>query len=187
MRPVSCVFLTAWLLVGPVAGVAQAVTVRDLIALSQAGLGDDVLVALIDSDGSVFSLTPLEVLDLRRQGLSDRVLVKMIETAKLRPTVPGAVPRDVTSVVQPLEPTQLPPQPQIVVHQTVVQKVVQQIEAPRSQPRYVQVLVYVPVAVPQRPVKAPEPVYWGWGGQRRPDSWQEPGKKAGGKIDRERQ
>ena len=38
--------------------------------------------------------------------------------------------------------------------------------------------VYVPVyvAVPTKPVevKTDEPVYWGWGGQRRPDAWKEP-------------
>jgi len=38
--------------------------------------------------------------------------------------------------------------------------------------------VYVPiyVAVPTNPVdvKKDEPVYWGWGGKRRPDAWKEP-------------
>lgn len=142
----------------------QPLAVRDLVALHQAGLGDDVLVALIEAHNAVFNLGYVEIVDLRKQGLSERVLIKMIE-AKAAPPQPRTVP----------ERAQAPPTP-VVVHQTVTQEV--HVTAPRAEPQYVRVPVYVPVAVgPREPVKEPEPVYWGFGGKRRPDAWDEAPKK----------
>lgn len=155
MRPLTRTFVVATLLLLPITAAAQTLTIRDLVALNQAGLGDEVLIALIEADGAVFQLGPLDVLELKKQGLSDPVLIRMIQTARLAPT-----------------PSRTAPVPPVVVQQTVVQDV--HVEAPRPQREreYVQVPVYVPVVVqPRRPVKEPEPVYWGFGGQRRPDSW----------------
>ena len=42
--------------------VARAVSTRDLIELSKAGLGDEVLVALIEADGTVFNLDAPKIL-----------------------------------------------------------------------------------------------------------------------------
>lgn len=191
MRPLTRTFVVATLLLLPVSASAQSLTIRDLLALHTAGLGDDVLIAMIEVDKPVFTLFPLDVLDLRKQGLSDRVIVKMIETRRI---VVPAVP-----VAAPAVPVQAPPvaparddaddedarpaprssrsstPPPVIVEQTVVQEV--RVEAPRRQPEYVQVPVYVPVVVPPRvPVKEAEPVYWGFGGQRRPGTWNDPPK-----------
>src|SRR5690606_29024948 len=95
---------------------------------------------------------------------------------------PAMPPRDGQPVAYapPEEPRRQSEEPrQVVVQQTVVQEV--HVEAPKPQRvrerEYVQVPVYVPVAVrPRVPVKEPEPVYWGFGGQRRPDTWKEPEK-----------
>jgi hypothetical protein len=153
----------------------QNLATRDLVALHQAGLGDEVLIALIEANYAVFNLGYVEIVELRKQGLSERVLIKMIES-KNAPPRPSAVP--------PLQ--QAAPTP-VVVHQTVTQEV--RVEAPRAQREreYVQVPVYVPVPVrPREPVKEPEPVYWGFNGQRRPDAWKEtpkdtpPKKPSGG-------
>lgn len=140
----------------------QNLATRDLVALHQAGLGDEVLVALIEANYAVFNLGYVEIVELRKQGLSERVLIKMIES-KTAPPRPRAVP----------EREQAAPTP-VVVHQTVTQEV--RVEAPRVQRerQYVQVPVYVPVPVRIRePVREPEPVYWGFNGQRRPDAWKE--------------
>jgi hypothetical protein len=176
------------LVLAPAAAGAQTLTIRDLLALSEAGLGDDVLVALIEADRSVFDVGPYDVLKLRQQGLGDAVLIKMIESRpKYQPPVAEVAPaRDDPQPVRHVarqETERQAPQP-VVVTQTVVQEVT--VEAPS--PRYVQVPVYVPVPVrPRVPVREPEPVYWGFGGQRRPDTWQEtktdktlPPKKTGG-------
>lgn len=168
MRPLLRTVVVVTLLAVPVTAAAQLqapnqnLAARDLVALHQAGLGDEVLIALIESNYAVFNLGYVEIVELRKQGLSERVLIKMIES-KTAPPPPRAAPER--------EQTAPPP---VVVHQTVTQEV--RVEAPRA-PRereYVQVPVYVPVPVrPREPVKDPEPVYWGFNGQRRPDAWKE--------------
>jgi len=183
MRPLLRTLAVVTLLALPATVVAQTLTTRDLVALAHAGLGDDVLIAMIEADQTVFRLQPLDVLELKRQGLSDRVLIRMIETA--RPPVapaPAMPPRDSKPIAYapPPEPESEPRSraqapPPGVVTQTFVQQV--RVEAPRPHREYVQVPVYVPVVTrPRGPVKEPEPVYWGFGGQRRPDTWKEPVK-----------
>ncbi len=179
--------IVAVLFLGPAASRAFAVSVKDLIALSHEGLSDAVLVALIETDGSRFTLNADDIRSLKAQGLSDTVLVAMIKTG--RPARDAARPApERPSALAPNEPNDEPNQeqiytpsptqrqpPPVVVQQTVTQKV--DVQAPRHQVEYAQP-VYVPVyvAVPTKPVevKKEEPVYWGWGGKRRPDAWKEP-------------
>lgn len=177
------VVFTLATLIGPAAGSAYAVTIRDLVALSKEGVSDAILVALIETDGSRFKMTPDDVRTVRAEGLSDAVIVAMIRT---RPTAAPA--RDGAPVLAPTpapepEPEAATRAPEPVIVQappvTVTQTVTQRVEVPYERPRVVeQVPVYVPVyvAVPTRPVevKKEEPVYWGWGGKRRPDAWAEP-------------
>lgn len=174
MRPLARTFIVATLLFLPVTAAAQTLTIRDLVALNQAGLGDDVLIALIEADGAIFRLGPLEVLDLKKLGLTDPVLIKMIQTSKAAPALPAsAPPRDNYSRTEDDGTQPSRAVPPVVVQQTVVQDVRVEAPPPPRQREYVQVPVYVPVVVqPRRPVKEPEPVYWGFGGQRRPDSWE---------------
>jgi hypothetical protein len=61
---------------------ARAVTVDDLMALARAGVGAEVLVAVIDADRTVFTLTPAQIVALRQAGVPDAVLVKMLGSAK---------------------------------------------------------------------------------------------------------
>ena len=53
MRRVLIALLAVFVLA---AGRAEAVTIRDLIELSKAGLGDEVLIALIEVDRQVFTI-----------------------------------------------------------------------------------------------------------------------------------
>jgi hypothetical protein len=180
------------------AAAAEAVTIRDIVELTRAGLGDDVIVALIEVDGTIFSLDADKLVDLRAQGVSERVLVAMIRSG--RPSKPADSPAAETAAVSPPEPVYVPPPPQVVV--------IEHRDAPAAQPVYVPVPVYV--AVPQVPtyrvklpahsalavrsggsfgrfindgwrpeptvvVEPPKKVYWGWGGKRRPDTWKEGG------------
>jgi hypothetical protein len=177
----SVVFALA-LLVGPAVSSAYAVTIRDLVALTKEGVSDAVLIALIETDGSRFQMTADEVRSVRAQGLSDAVIVAMIRTRPILPPKEPAVIPAAPAPVAPPEPI-APPAPQPVIVQAppvnVTQTVTQKVEVPYERPRRVeQVPVYVPVyvAVPTRPVevKKEEPVYWGWGGKRRPDAWAEP-------------
>ena len=171
---------------------AEALTVRDIIELSKAGLGEDVLLALIDVEGGVYSIDPGTLKSLKSAGVPDRVIVALVRSGRERvepPALPVATP----------EP-EAPPSPQVVVIEH------------HDQPR--EVMVPVPVYVPvytsrprvrrtdgfgsqravestfipfqsgppaERPVvQEPErePVYWGFGGKLRPDAWKPQGHKA---------
>jgi hypothetical protein len=164
------------LVAGPAVGRAYAVSIRDLVELSKEGVSDEILVALIETDGSRFVLSVADIRSLRAQGLSDGVIVAMLRTRPL--TGP---PRD--GVADALPPPEPPAPKTIVIHEpapppvVVTQTVTQYVEAPRHRepPAAVYVPVYVPVPrVAPKPEKEPEPVYWGWGGKRRPDAWKEP-------------
>ena len=61
---------------------ADAVTIRDIIALSKAGLPDEILSAVIDADRTVFTLDAEQILELRRAGVSDAVLLKMVRSRR---------------------------------------------------------------------------------------------------------
>lgn len=60
------------------AATARAVTVQDLVALSQAGFGDDILLAVLEADQTTFRLDADTIIALRRAGISDRVLRAML-------------------------------------------------------------------------------------------------------------
>jgi hypothetical protein len=68
---------------------ALAVSTRDLIELSKAGLGDEVLVALIEADGTVFNLDAPRILELRAAGVSERVITAMLRNATRAATAPA--------------------------------------------------------------------------------------------------
>jgi hypothetical protein len=169
------------------AGRAEAVTIRDLVELSRAGLGDEVLIALIEVDRGVFPIDAKTLKQLKDGGVSEAVIVALIRSGRTPPTEPIAAP-----VADPA-PLAEPREPQVVVidhHDQVA-------PAPVAYP----VPVYVPVPtgshrgrsgetvttvvntdqglvkarvpVPPNCTKA-EPVYWGFGGKLRPGSWAPP-------------
>ena len=147
------------MLLGPAMGTSSATTIEDLIKLKAnktAPVSDDVLIALIESDGSVFHLTADDIVPLKQKGLSERVIIAMLLTAKNART-----PVDIVEVppVDPQDPNYLPPSDLVmtappIVPVTVTQDVVQAVERPRYETRTeytpVYVPVYVPVAVPAR-------------------------------------
>lgn len=139
---------------------SAATTAAQLIELSRAGLSDDILVALIQTDGSIFQLTAAEILALHKAGLSDKVILAMAETAKK--IQPAPTPQAASDAAESR------PAPPPVVN--VTQHVTQTVEQPRQRPDYpyYSVPVYLPTPVAPR---VEPPVYWGFGGQRRPDSW----------------
>lgn len=171
------------------AGRAEAVSVRDIIELSKAGLSEPVLLALIEVDRSIFAIDTATLKQLKAAGVSEAVIVAMIRSGRENRDPfprPEAEPEP-----QPLAA----PEPQVVV-------IDHHDPAPEPQPYPVAVPVYVPVAaahdgrrrqddtvtttlstdqglvrarvpVPANCVKA-EPVYWGFGGKLRPGSWQPP-------------
>jgi hypothetical protein len=172
------------------AGRAEAVTIRDLIDLSKAGLGDEVLIALIEVDQRVFTVDTATLKQLKEGGVSDAVIVALIRTGrpKTQPVAPTPAPA----------PAPEPREPEVIV---VEHRDPAPAPAPVAYPVPVAVPVYVPVPtrsrglgrnetvttilptdqglvkarvpVPPNCIKA-EPVYWGFGGKLRPGSWEPP-------------
>lgn len=169
---------------------ADAVTFRDVIELTRAGLGEEILLALIEVDRSVFPIDAASIKQLKEAGVSERVILAMVRSGREVQPVPDQIPVDVA-------PPPVAPQPQVVV--------IDHHEPPEIREVPVAVPVYIPVAtrsartagvhdgdyvrrvdlpfgqtvtVPasdhRAPVKQQEPVYWGWGGKLRPDAWGQP-------------
>jgi hypothetical protein len=162
---------------------AEAITLREIVELTRAGLSDDVLLALIEVDQRVFEIDPDTLKGLKDAGVSTRVIVAIVKSG--RTPAPPAEP--VVDIVPPD-----PPPPQVVV---VDRPVVHEVAVAVPVPVYVAVggrsrvrhrdLPYVPqspfapfeiptVSLAARPERhrPAEPVYWGWGGKLRPDAWQ---------------
>ena len=164
-RVVPAFILALGLAAGPLASSAAAVSVEELFSLKANGLSEEILVALIEADGSIFRLTPEDVLDLHKRGLSDKVILAMLATA--RPSAPQSVPaRPVSSepVIERIVHVHEPPAPAAPSAQSIVQHV----EVSQGIPVYIPIAV---PAVPARPEKPAPPEYWGFGGKLRPGSW----------------
>jgi hypothetical protein len=105
----------------------NALTLRDVVELSKAGLGEDVLLALLEVDPSVFAIDTATLKTLKDAGVSQKVIIAMIRSGRTPPPPPQPV------VVQDQVP---PPEPQVIV-----------IEHHDPQPNK-EVLVPVPVYMP---------------------------------------
>jgi hypothetical protein len=158
---------------------AEAVTVRDIIELTHAGLGDDVLLALIEVDQSVFAIDAATLTRLKEAGVSDRVILAMVRS--------GRTPAPAADAQLPPPVSPDPVQPVVVIdhHETV-----REVSVPVAVPVYVPVVPVAPGRLidhavagdrfADRRIDRPflererekqEPVYWGWGGKLRPDAW----------------
>ena len=180
--------LMVGLLSAALAAPAEALTIRDIVELTRAGLGDEVLLALIDVDRGVYAIDKETLKQLKAAGVSDRVIVALVRSGREIPVEPIPAP---VADTQPVDA----PAPQVVVIDHQPERIVE-----------VPVAVAVPVFIPTRrlrqhvavdrtfdasnfvpfqtgpppnrptPQRSKEPVYWGWGGKLRPDAW-DPGVK----------
>jgi hypothetical protein len=187
-------FLITAVAVLALASRADALTIRDVIELSRAGLGEDVLLALIDVDRGVYDIDTATLKSLKDAGVPEKVIVALVRSGRDRAADPPVVPVDPPAGLPPA------PEPQVVV--------IDHHQEPRVREVVVPVPVYIPVDVsharrrrplnsvpvestyvpfqsgpplhPPQPRKT-EPVYWGFGGKLRPDAW-----KPDGHVERER-
>ena len=75
---------TLVLFLAPRPAAAGDLTLRDVIELQRSGLGDELLVAVIDADGGPFQLSMADILDLRAYGMSERVISALVRTGTRR-------------------------------------------------------------------------------------------------------
>src|SRR5262245_57051323 len=87
MRRANAAVLVMFAMVATLAATAQpaqALTIRDVVELSRAGLTDDVLVALIEVDAGVFPTDTATLKALKEAGVSDRVMIALIRSGRER-------------------------------------------------------------------------------------------------------
>src|SRR5262245_23552063 len=112
---------------------AEALTVRDVVELTRAGLGEEVLLALIEVDRSIFPIDAATIKELKAAGVTERVITAMVRSGR---EVPPPEPIAAEPVPQPVAP-----QPQVIViehRDPEVREVVHEVP--------VAVPVYIPVA-----------------------------------------
>ena len=182
---------------------SQAVTSKEILELSRAGLGEEVLLALIEVDGGVFTLDTEMLKSLKEAGVSERVILAMVRSGRTQPQETGPEP---VLTAAPNDPRPMPaPEPQVIVIEHE-RPVVEQVAIPvyvavpqgRVFPRNRHIQQFpstlsnqlpfqlrqpfdpspgfgAPLPVSPAPAAVhPEPVYWGWGGKLRPDAWKPP-------------
>ena len=170
---------------------AERLSTRDIIELSRAGLGDEVLLALIDVSRGVYPIDPATLKQLKDGGVSERVIAALVRSGR-----EIVVSEPALSEEPPDEPR---PQPQVIVVERpapeireVVVPVPVYLTAPghigRVRRAHVDTVPappgtrFVPfqqgpplvLPTPEEPKQPKQPVYWGFGGKRRPDTWAEP-------------
>lgn len=149
------------------AGQGSLLTVRDIVDLTKAGLGDEALIALIEVNRPVFPVDVDTLKRLKASGVAPSVIVAMIKSGREAPPPPPPPLAVEVPVVSDPEPLLPPPTVVVVEHHERVR------EVPVAVPVYVAVPTHRIVDHPRRPAAKPvEPVYWGWGGKLRPDAWQ---------------
>lgn len=176
----------ALILLPAVASAQQNVTVRDILELTKAGLGEEALLALIEVNRPIFPVDVDTLKALKAGGVPPNVITAMIRSGRSMPAgpvqqpgvipletyaEPGAVALAPTQQVTPMP--QAAPPPQVVVIEHREEPVVR--EVPVAYPVFVAVPVrrsHGSVDHPSHPpVKKVEPVFWGWNGKLRPDAW----------------
>jgi len=104
-------FLLMLVLLGCVPATASAITIDEVVALSKSGVSEQVIVAVIERDQTLFTLSPALIMKLQRDGLSDRILLALIKSG--RPNEPPLPTTPVAPVTAPVPP---PPAIAVVGH-----------------------------------------------------------------------
>jgi hypothetical protein len=103
MRPVAVSLFTLFLLI-PAA--ASAITVQDVVSMSRAGVSDEVIIALIEQDPTVFSVKPAQVIELKRDGVSERVVLALLRSGRQPDSPPPSPTAPASSDGTPSPPTE---------------------------------------------------------------------------------
>ncbi len=85
---------------------------ESIVKMTKAGLGDDVIIGLVESQPGEFSVDPDSVIGLKQSGVSDRVIGTIINQSVARkpatgPAAPVAVPEQATQFMQSPPPPSL--------------------------------------------------------------------------------
>jgi hypothetical protein len=164
----------------------QAITLEDVVELSRVGVGDVVLVELIEIDENTYQLPPARLRALKLAGVSDRVLLALLRSGRVAQEDAGvALPTDTRKRTTPAGCQRPGGSCDAVAPRIVAVPVLVPARPDRSTSESRQAGPRTPLGfggvvgfnpLPTVPtatiIPAPrEPVYWGWGGKKRPGSW----------------
>ncbi len=185
---------------------AHAITLSEIVALSRAGLADEVLLALIEVEARVFSIDADTIAWLHESGVRPRVIEAIVRSGR-SPRVDERAQPAAPPAGLPPEPAEVAVPPRVIVIEraapAVVVAVPVYVAAPvvgvsrrRVARRAVESARPVvstgfnttvvstgfgarPAARPPSGAPAAQSVYWGWGGRLRPDAWKPAWEAAG--------
>lgn len=106
MRTVQLAALSVVALVFALAGAAHAQSVDDVIKLTKEGIGEDVIVTMVQKAEKGFDLKAEDVINLKKAGVSEKVIAAMLKNKAGAPAAPAA-PAPGTDVAAPA--AEMPP------------------------------------------------------------------------------
>jgi len=86
---------------------ASAVTINEILSLSKAGVSEPVILALIDRDKTVFTLSAEQLVTLQKAGVTDTIVIAMLRSGREEPP-PAAPIAEVEPLPEPLPPPEQP-------------------------------------------------------------------------------
>src|SRR5256885_6243377 len=89
---------------------AGAVTLAEVVSLSKGGFSEQVILALIERDQTLFSLSSDQLVKLQREGVSDTILLALLKSGR-----PNDAPPPASSTLAAASQTAAAPPPPAVV------------------------------------------------------------------------
>ena len=96
------IMLPVALLLVLLSGTASALTVQEVVALSKAGVSDEVLLSLIDRDKTIFAIDNDQLIALTRDRISEKLVLAMLRSGRQEPPPPA--PAAIVTHVVPTDP-----------------------------------------------------------------------------------
>ncbi len=86
---------------------ASAVTVPEIVSLTKAGVSEQIILAVIERDKTIFSIGPDQLMALQKEGVTDLVILAMLRSGRQdlpMPPAPVAAPAPYANAYDPPEP-----------------------------------------------------------------------------------
>src|SRR2546430_837655 len=83
--PMRAVFLLLLVLLALTPATASAVSVQEIVGLSKSGVSDEVILALIERDKTIFTIEAEQLVALKRLGVSQAVVLAMLRSGRQPP------------------------------------------------------------------------------------------------------
>jgi len=64
---------------------ASALTLHEVVTLSKAGVSEDVLLAMIDRDNTIFPIDASQLIALKRDGVSEKIVIALLKSGRQEP------------------------------------------------------------------------------------------------------